>query len=70
MKKAPTTKALILFTFLFILLAAFSFACFTKPGDISAEIKKTTEAAAPSADKGEMLWDIFSRRLVSFGLYK
>jgi hypothetical protein len=66
MKKATTTKAFTLFTILFILIAAFSFAAFETKG-VCNETKKCSQIT-PSKT-GEMLWDGFSRRFISLISY-
>ena len=58
-------KALILFTILFIIIAALSFAAFEKGEKVCAEAGKCSEVK-PSITNGEMIWDVFSRRLISF----
>jgi hypothetical protein len=69
MKKATiTNKAFILFTLLFISIAIFSFAVFQETEKACNEVKKCSEAA-PS-NNGEMIWDVFSRRLISLVSYK
>ncbi|MDQ6608506.1 MAG: hypothetical protein M3Y85_01645 [Bacteroidota bacterium] len=69
MKKAiKTNKTFILFTLLFIFIAAFSFATFQKTETICSEVKGCCRTTQPN-NSGEMIWDVFSHGfifLVSF----
>jgi len=64
MKKATiTNRVLIGFTLIFMLIAAFSFAAFRETEQSCAKMKSCTPIV-PS-EKGEMLWDGFSRHFLS-----
>jgi hypothetical protein len=65
MKKAFTTKAFTLFTVLFVLIAAFSFATFKETEQVCKEASKKCSQATPSKKSSEMLWDGFSRRFIT-----
>lgn len=65
MKKAFTTKAFILFTALFVLIAAFSFATFKETEQDCTSATKKCSQAMPSKKGSDMLWDGFSRRFIT-----
>ena len=67
MKRAFTTKAFTLFTVLFVVIAAFSFAAFRETEQVCSLTKKCSQASpAEKGSKGtEMIWDGFSRRFIS-----
>ena len=67
MKKANSAnKVLIGLTALFMLIAAFSFAAFNETKTICSQAKNCTPSAPSRSKGGEMPWDGFSRRFVSF----
>jgi len=67
MKKANSTnKVLIGLTMLFMMIAALSFAAFRETEEICTQAKTCTPPASTNSKGGEMLWDGFSRRFVSF----
>ena len=65
MKKAFTTKAFTLFTVLFVLIAAFSFAAFRKTEQVCTAATKKCSQGAPLKRGSEMPWDGFSRRFIT-----
>lgn len=66
MRKANAThKALFAFTLLFVLIAAFSFTAFRQTKTLCCDASKKCTEAAPK-NGGKLLWDDFSRRLVSY----
>ena len=67
MKKANSTnKVLIGLTALFMMIAAFSFAAFREKEDNCSQAKNCPQPAPSRSKGGEMPWDGFSRRFVSF----
>lgn len=67
MKKANSTNIVLIgLTILFMMIAAFSFAAFRETGELCTQAKTCTPAAPTESKGGEMLWDGFSRRFVSF----
>lgn len=69
MRKANPKKAFALFTLLFVLIAACSFAVFQKTGKACAKAQQCSEQTPPTKS-GEMIWDVFSRRLISLVSYR
>ena len=66
MKKANSTNnVLIGLTALFMLIAAISFAAFRETEELCPQAKTCTQPVQ-TRKGGEMLWDGFSRRFVSF----
>ena len=67
MKKANSTnKVLIGLTALFMMIAAFSFAAFRETEEVCRQAKNCAQPAPSRSKGGEMPWDGFSRRFVSF----
>ncbi|HEX8316448.1 MAG TPA: hypothetical protein VF609_15710 [Flavisolibacter sp.] len=70
MRKATSTnRPLLILTLVFLLIAGFSFAAFHKTEELCNEEQNCTQSA-PAKRGGEMLWDGFSRRFVSFTTIK
>ena len=67
MKKAHSAnKVLIGLTALFMMIAAFSFAAFRETENVCSQAKNCTQPSPSRSKGGEMPWDGFSRRFVSF----
>ena len=67
MKKANSTNIMLIgLTVLFMMIAAFSFAAFRETEEICSQAKNCTQQAPSRSKGGEMPWDGFSRRFVSF----
>lgn len=64
MQKTYTQKALLLFTLLFIVLAAASFAAFRETDQTYAGTEACLKYAS-STQKGEMLWEVLFRPFLS-----
>jgi len=64
MKKFFAQKAFLLFTLLFISIAAFSFAAFRETEQVCTEVKSCCEASRPAKNAG-MLWEVVSRPFLS-----
>lgn len=64
MKKAFVPKAFLLFTLLFVAIAAASFAAFQEQEEVCAGWAKTCNAAKPGKTN-ELLWEVVARRILS-----
>jgi Skp family chaperone for outer membrane proteins len=70
MRKAdPTKKTFVLFTLLFIIIAASSFVAFHKTEEACTGLQRCSQET-PATKTGEMIWDVFSRRLISLVSYR
>lgn len=64
MQKFFLQKAFLLFTLLFICIAAFSFAAFRETGQVCHSVKTCCRVAHP-VKSSEMLWEVVSRQFLS-----
>ena len=67
MKKTNSAnKVLIGLTVLFMMIAAFSFAAFRETEKVCSQVNNCTPSSPSHSKGGEMPWDGFSRRFLSF----